>query len=48
VAENLAELLPKDPLTASGSLSVAALMAWRDGENLIDADRDKMEEDPSG
>ncbi len=48
VAENLAQLLPKDPLTASGSLSVAALMAWRDGENLIDADMNKMEEDPSG
>jgi len=48
VAENLAQLVTQEPLTDSGSLSVAALMAWRDGENLIDADMNKMEEDPSG
>ncbi len=36
VAENLAELLPNDPLITSGNLSVASLMAWHDGENLVE------------
>ena len=40
VAENLAQLLPNDPLTASGNLSVAALTAMHSGKNLLASDMD--------
>ena len=37
VAENLADFLPNSPLTTSGNLMIAALMAWQDGANLVDS-----------